>query len=118
MDQLLKLAETSDSADSALFANIYNTLGEAHLALSEPNNAKLAYLATDMMFSADGEKHAEALYNLAKLWEQTGDPQRAVDARTRLKELYGGSIWLRNSETDFNFIAISQIWDYFCITML
>ncbi len=95
IDQLLKLAETNDSTDASLFANIYNTLGEAHLAINELNNAKLSYLATDLLFSADPDKHAEALYNLASLWEKTGDPQRAVDAKTRLKELYGGSIWAK-----------------------
>jgi tetratricopeptide (TPR) repeat protein len=95
VDQLLKLAEESDSADVALFANICNTLGEAHLALSEPNNAKLSYLQTDLLFSTDPEKHAEALYHLSRLWDQTGEPQRATDARTRLKEQYGGSIWAK-----------------------
>lgn len=95
IDQLLKLAETNDSSDIFLFANIYNALGEAHLAINELNNAKLSYLATDLLFSSDADKHAEALYNLAILWEKTGDPQRAVDARTRLKEQYAGSIWAK-----------------------
>lgn len=95
VDQLLKLVDESDSTDVALFANIFNTLGEAHLALKEPVNAELAYLHTDLMFASDADKHAEALYNLGQLWAQTGNPQRSTDAKARLKQLYGGSAWAK-----------------------
>ncbi len=95
VDKLLKLVSTSDSADILLFGEIYNTLGEAHLALSQLAEAKLAYLHTDLMFSGDADNHAEALYQLGILWEKTGNPQKSIEARSRLKERYAASIWAR-----------------------
>ncbi len=93
VDKLLKLVSESDSTDATLFSNIYNTLGDAHLALGQLEEAKLSFLRTDLLFASDSENHAEALYQLAKLWEKTGDPQRAIDAKTRLKERYAASRW-------------------------
>ncbi len=47
-----------------------------------------------MLYSSQTEPHAEALYNLSKLWEKVGDPLKATDAKSRLAKLYPTSPWL------------------------
>ncbi len=95
IDQLLKLAETNDSTDASLFANIYNTLGEAHLAINELNNAKLSYLATDLLFSAD-PINMQKLYIIWRRYGKRPEIRSVLSTqKPRLKELYGGSIWAK-----------------------
>ena len=95
VEQLLKMVIDSDNTDVPLFGNIYNTLGDAHMAAAQLEDAKLAYLHTDQLFSGNAENHAEALYQLSQLWEKTGNPQRAIEAKARLKQRYASSTWAR-----------------------
>ncbi len=53
----------------------------------------LAFLHTDILFYGDPESHAEALYNLDKLWQQVDRPERALQCRNILKNQYPGSPW-------------------------
>jgi tetratricopeptide (TPR) repeat protein len=83
----------NDPQDAKLFARTYNALGACHLKASRDKDALLAYLHTDVLFYADGEAHAEALYHLTELWTKMNKADRATDARRTLRERYAGSIW-------------------------
>ncbi|QDU25323.1 hypothetical protein ETAA8_03880 [Anatilimnocola aggregata] len=83
----------NDPQDAKLFARAYNALGACHLKAGRPKDALLAYLHTDVLFYADSDAHAEALYNLVKLWGDLNKADRATAARATLRERYAGSIW-------------------------
>jgi tetratricopeptide (TPR) repeat protein len=83
----------NDPQDAKLFARTYNALGACQLKAGRDKDALLAYLHTDVLFYADGEAHAEALYHLTELWTKMNKADRATDARRTLRERYAGSIW-------------------------
>lgn len=91
---LRALVSESDATDSQLFALIYNALGEAHRQAGQEEEALLAYLHTDLLFTSDASQHAEALYQLSQLFLKT-DPQRAADAKARLQSEYTNSSWAK-----------------------
>ena len=84
----------NDATDGLLFAQIYNALGEAHRLAGQDEEALLAYLHTDLLFTNDPNQHAEALYYLSQLFLKT-DPQRAADAKARLQSQYSNSSWAK-----------------------
>jgi len=83
----------NDPQDAKLFARAYNALGACHLKAGRSKDALLAYLHTDVLFYADGDAHAEALYHLTKLWGELNKADRATAARATLRDRYAGSIW-------------------------
>jgi tetratricopeptide (TPR) repeat protein len=83
----------NDPKEVALFARTYNALGNVYLKQSRPKDALRAFLFTDILFYADAESHAEALYHLSELWNDVNKSERAVQARNTLRERYPGSIW-------------------------
>ena len=87
------LINKNDPADAVLFARTYNALGNAYLKLNRNKDALQSFLFTDLLFYADAESHAEALYHLSKLWNEVNKSDRAVQARNTLRERYSGSIW-------------------------
>jgi tetratricopeptide (TPR) repeat protein len=96
-DEGIKMIEDiiakNDPQDAKLFARAYNALGACQLKANRPKEALLAYLHTDVLFYADGDAHAEALYNLTKLWTSLNKSDRATQARNTLRERYAGSLW-------------------------
>jgi tetratricopeptide (TPR) repeat protein len=90
---LKDLIDKNDPQDAVLFARAYNALGRCYLKQNKPKDAVLALLHTDLLFYADAEAHAEALYHLSKLWSDINKSDRAVAARNTLRERYAGSIW-------------------------
>ncbi|HEY2412693.1 MAG TPA: tetratricopeptide repeat protein [Pirellulaceae bacterium] len=83
----------NDQQDSVLFARLYNALGGCYLKQNKPKEAVMAFLHTDMLFHADADAHAEALYYLSKLWPEVNKSDRAIAARNTLRERYAGSVW-------------------------
>lgn len=83
----------NDPTDVVLFARANNALGNCYLKTGKNKDALMAFLHTDILFYADSESHAEALYHLSKLWAGEGKPDRATAARSTLRERYSGSVW-------------------------
>jgi TolA-binding protein len=92
---LLDLIAKNDPQDTELFGRAYNALGLAHQQANEPQEALLAYLHTDTLFYQDPEIHAEALYQLSKLWASLQKTERAASARSMLTDRYAGSKWAK-----------------------
>jgi tetratricopeptide (TPR) repeat protein len=96
-DEGIKMLEEiiakNDAQDSKLFGRTYNALGACHMKAGRSKEALLAYLHTDVLFYADSEAHAEALYWLTKLWTDVNKSDRATQARNTLRERYAGSLW-------------------------
>ena len=91
--QLQELIRKNDPQDIVLFARAYNALGRCYIKQNKPKDAVLALLHTDVLFYTDSDAHAEALYHLSKLWNDVNKSDRAIAARTTLRERYAGSIW-------------------------
>ena len=91
--KLQELVKKHDSSDQVLFARIYNAMGMCYQALGQKQQALLAYLRTDLLFPTSPDLHAEALYQLAQLWPDVGQPQRSTEARQRLTSRYPSSPW-------------------------
>ena len=83
--------------DHELFGRAYNALGICHMKAGQPKDAVLAFLHTDLLFNRVAEVHAQALYYLGQLWQQLRQPDRAVRARSLLRDRYGSTVWARKS---------------------
>jgi tetratricopeptide (TPR) repeat protein len=92
---LQEIIAKNDPADVNLFARTYNALGKCYLKQNKPKDALLAFLHTDVLFYADSDSHAEALYYLSTLWNDVNKSDRAVAARNTLQQRYAGSIYNR-----------------------
>jgi hypothetical protein len=102
-DDAVKMANEviakADPEERALHARAYNVLGGVHAKAAakdkekHANEAVLAFLHVDVLYPHNSLEHAEALGNLATLWDQVGQPQRANDARAKLRSQYPSSRW-------------------------
>jgi tetratricopeptide (TPR) repeat protein len=97
--EAVKLAEgilkAADAEDEPLQARAYNVLGAAYRQSGETQKALLAFLRVDLLYPNIPDAHAEALANLADLWEQARKMERAAEARKTLKEKYPNSPWAK-----------------------
>jgi len=84
------LIKTVNPTDTQTNARIYNALGAAYLAAGQDEDALLAYLHTQLMYSMHAESHVEALKQLIDLWTKVGKPDRAAQARGELQQRYPG----------------------------
>ena len=96
----IKIAEeiimkNSPEDNAELFGRTYNALGACYLKSGKPRDALMAYLHVDVLFYAHPEVHAEALYNLSKLWLALKKQDRADSARNLLTDRYSGSVWAK-----------------------
>jgi tetratricopeptide (TPR) repeat protein len=89
------ILKDADSADASLMARAYNVLGSAHRQAGRTKDALLAFLHVDVLYPSLSDAHAEALANLADLWEQVHKTERANRARKTLEEDYPDSPWAK-----------------------
>jgi len=90
----------SNPEEGATLAVAYNTLGSAYRATgANDQDALIAFLTVDLVYNGSPEAHAEALWNLAELWERGQNPERAREARGTLEASYPGSRWAKQAAT-------------------
>jgi tetratricopeptide (TPR) repeat protein len=99
-DEGVKLTETVISKLPAeevdLHAWAYVVLGNCYRQM--PNHTKqalLAFLHVDVLYFSNPQFHAEALWNLASLWQDLKKIDRATQASALLKERYPNSTWAK-----------------------
>ena len=90
---LEKIIQDESSENSRLFAVAYNALGTCHLQSNELKKASRAFLHTELLFSTESDAHAEALYNLSKIWPKLNETERANRAKSLLTSRYRNTIW-------------------------
>ena len=79
-----------------LHARAYVTMGNCYRKKTDSAKpALLAFLHVDVLYFSNPQAHAEALWNLAKLWNDIGKPERAVQAAQLLKDRYPSSPWAK-----------------------
>ena len=69
-----------------LKARAYNALGDCHLGAKKPRLALWDYLWVDVIYFNHAPEHARALYHLARLFHDFGEPARAQEYRNRLEQ--------------------------------
>ena len=85
-----------ESADNTeLFAYAYNAWGTSLLKAGKVKEAREKFLLTELLFTTQPEPHAEAAWQLSKIWAQLGDNQRATQARDMVKDRYRNSWWAK-----------------------
>ncbi len=97
-EALTILNEVVDKAapeDSALLAEAYVLQGTCLAVADKPKEAVLAFLHVDVLFARESVYHAEALYNLAKLWKTVQHPERALEAQAKLEGEHPESEWTK-----------------------
>jgi len=91
-----QVIDNADPEDVDLSARAYLTLGNCYRQKKDSTtDAYMAYLHVDLLYSKNREAHAEALSNLARLCNDMGKPERALQAAQTLKDRYANSIWAR-----------------------
>ncbi len=79
--------------ESGLQAEAYVLQGNSLQALGRSKEAALAYLHVDVLFPREAAYHAEALYNLSKVWKLVQLPDRSAEAEAKLVQSYPNSEW-------------------------
>jgi hypothetical protein len=87
--------DKADPENVPLMARAYNVLGAAQRQLGHTKEALLAFLHVDVLYAGEHDAHAEALSNLADLWEQDHQVERADRARKTLMERYPESQFIK-----------------------
>lgn len=79
-----------------LHAWAYVVLGKCYRQMPDhTKQALLAFLHVDVLYFSNPQYHAEALWNLASLWQDLKKVDRATQASTLLKERYPNSTWAK-----------------------
>lgn len=94
-EELDKIIKQAPADDAKTMGEAYLRKGDNLLADGQKKDALLAYLHVDILFSSEKDLHAEALYHLATLWNEAGQPGRAADARAQLSTNYPNSEWAK-----------------------
>jgi len=101
VDEGIKLVqqviEAASPEDNELNARAYLALGNCYKQKADSvKDARDAFLHVDLLYFQNRELHAEALFNLAKLFNETGHPEDASKATQVLRERYPGTVWAKN----------------------
>lgn len=98
-DEAVGLIQQTIAACSAddveVLAPAYAAIGDAMRIAGKDQDAIIAYLTVDLVHNKMPDSRAEALFNLAELWDKNRYPQRAETAREQLVQAYPDSLWAR-----------------------
>lgn len=86
---------TAGRDETALQAEAHVLQGNALQALNRTKEACLAYLFVDLICPRESTYHAEALYNLTRLWKAVQLPERGLEAEAKLQSAYPNSEWTK-----------------------
>jgi len=90
----LQVINGSDAEEKELLSRAYTVLGSTYRAMGgKEQDALIQFLTVDLVYNTLPETHAEALFNLAELWEKGGMRDRAEEATQNLKVAYPTSPW-------------------------
>lgn len=95
---LEKVIDETTGSDARLQAEAYLLQGDCFIGMgANPKEAIMAYLHVDVIptMSRESDLHAQALYNLARLWNQVGQQDRAREAADALRGQYPESEWTK-----------------------
>jgi tetratricopeptide (TPR) repeat protein len=76
-----------------LLADAYTALGACQRAGGQDQDAIIAFLTVDLVYSGVPSSHAEALFNLVSLWAASNQPERSRQAAQMLATTYPKSSW-------------------------
>ena len=90
------LIKQADPEEKDLLGRAYNVLGAAYRAAGDKDqDALISFLTVDLVYNGSPESHAEALANLADLWDKVKQTERARETRKVLQESYPTSPWTK-----------------------
>jgi len=89
------VVKAADPEDADTLAVAFNALGDTYRAGGKDQDALIAFLTVDLVYNTLPDSHAEALFNLAQLWDKAGNPERAREARQSLEGSYPDSPWTK-----------------------
>ncbi len=90
-----QVVKGADPEERDMLSKAYTVLGDAYRAVGKEQDALIAFLTVDLVYNTQPESHAEALFNLAQLWEKSQNPERARQAKQTLETMYPDSPWLK-----------------------
>lgn len=94
-----KIISQANPEAKELLAQAYATQGAIYRSMGgKDQDALISYLTVDLVYNTVPDSHAEALYNLAELWENGKNPERARQARENLTASYPASPWKKKLE--------------------
>ncbi len=81
--------------NAELHAAAFTALGNCYLKTSppQPKDAFMNFLKVDVLYPSFPKYHAEALYNLSKLWRVMEKPELGLQAKDELARRYSSSPW-------------------------
>jgi len=89
-----QIINDANPEERELLSRAYNVLGGTYRAMGgKEQDALIQFLTVDLVYNTLPETHAEALFNLAELWDMGSNPERAREARRNLKAAYPASPW-------------------------
>jgi len=98
-DEAIKMVQDiiakASPEETELLARAYNTLGNALKTAGKTKEAILAFLHVDVLYFSIPDAHAEALANLAELWNTVHKTERSTRARRVLEQRYKNSPWAK-----------------------
>ena len=95
---LEQVIEQAGPEETRTIAEAYLRQGDSLAALGQnAKEAVLAYLHVDVIpaLAEEGDLHAEALYQLSKLWNVVGQAARGAEASAKLEQMYPKSEWTK-----------------------
>lgn len=91
----LKKMTGGDAENAMLFGSLYNAMGSLYQSKGDLKNASMSFLKTQLIYGNAPEVHAEALYQLSKIWPGLNKNDRANQAQEILRSTYRNSYWSR-----------------------